>query len=443
MKKEKSLRKWRFPEIESWLSTIGMKAYAKHFRTVTGQDLINFNEHDLQKICKSKSVTKVLYTRLKHIQRSASREEEPECDSSEEEPIQNNASVEKVQQIVETVEITECLNESKEQEQTSPSVIEGNKKEPSEEEIELNKKNVAAVILQCFYRQVKAAYLALQCAQEQYIKVYDLESGRFVYVYNGRFDSYQNKYVVSTLVRTKTLRRKPLNLRHHDLDVTFTTDLAVMRIQLFARYCFTIKRTRAIARRLWKRQSDPVSGRHFYFLPSLNLKQWHKPLIFGKERWNQNDLIEWNYSDVKLFFRRIGLKHHEVFVHMYDLGLDGELLSSLSEIDIIRLNLPDTCRRRIMSLIQSSTKPKDYNIETKRRRNALRQHFKYIDSAVTIQKNVRRFLSMKVQQKWKSIIDHYRGTHALSPTCPWWSQQSKQFMIICDSRKRRKAVVVE
>ena len=141
MKKEKSLRKWKFPEIESWLSTIGMKAYAKHFKTVTGQDLINFNEHDLQKICKSKSVTKVLYKRLKHIQRSASREEEPECDSSEEEPIQNNASVEKVQQIVEAIEINECLNESKEQEQTTPLIIEEKEKEPSEEEIELNKKN--------------------------------------------------------------------------------------------------------------------------------------------------------------------------------------------------------------------------------------------------------------------------------------------------------------
>ncbi|GFH49521.1 hypothetical protein CTEN210_05997 [Chaetoceros tenuissimus] len=420
-----------------------MKAYSKHFRTVSGQDLINFNEHDLQKICKSKSVTKVLYKRLKHIQRSASREKEPECDSSEEEPIQNNASVEKVQQIVEAIEMTECLNESKELEQTPSSVLEVNEKEPSEEEIELNKKNEAAIILQSFHRQVKATYFAFQCVQEQYMKVYDLESGRFVYVYRGRFDLYQNKYVVSTLVRTKTLRRKPYPLRHHDLNVTFTTDLAVMRIQLFARYCFTIKRTRTIARRIWRRQLDPVSGRHFYFLPRLNIKQWHKPLIFGKERWNQNDLIEWDYSDVKLFFRRIGLKHHEVFVHIYELGLDGELLSSLSEIDIIRLNLPDTCRRRIMSLIQSSTRPKDYSIETKRRRNILRQHFKYIDSAVTIQKNVRRFLSVKVQQKWKSIIDHYKGIHALSSKCPWWSQQSKQFMIICDSHKRRKAVVVE
>ena len=124
MKKEKSLRKWKFPEIESWLSTIGMKAYAKHFRTVSGQDLISFNEHDLQKICKSKSVVKVLYKRLTHIQRSASREEESECDSSEEEPIKNSASFEKVQQIVETIEITECLNKSEEQEQTETDVQE-------------------------------------------------------------------------------------------------------------------------------------------------------------------------------------------------------------------------------------------------------------------------------------------------------------------------------
>eukprot|EP00957_Ditylum_brightwellii_P144542 11010539-Ditylum_brightwellii.AAC.1 len=149
---------------------------------------------------------------------------------------------------------------------------------------------------------------------DQYIKVYDLKSGRFMYEYTGFFiDSSGPKQDIGLVRREKSIIGpktlsfvKPVNLYSKDLTPHFTTELAVLRIHLFVRFCLAKERVRTLVRKQYQRILDPVSGQYYYYNCRTGWTSWRKPFLLGNEQWDPSDARLWNIDDVAFYLRRLG-----------------------------------------------------------------------------------------------------------------------------------------
>lgn len=82
-----------------------------------------------------------------------------------------------------------------------------------------------------------------------------------------------------------------------------------MRIQHHWRRFLIRRLLRRMARRQFKRVLDPILGRACYWTRQGDYIR-HEPYIMGGERWYNNDMMQWEVKDIKLFIRRLGLKQY-------------------------------------------------------------------------------------------------------------------------------------
>lgn len=169
----------------------------------------------------------------------------------------------------------------------------------------------ASVRLQSFIRCYSSRILAVKLCHDQYSKLYDLETGKFYYSYNGipsRGDS--NSRVKSILVPSWLSWRKPKTLKqlHQDLPVCFDSNTAILRLQLFCRSLHTRRKVREKVRQEYEECIDPLSGKKQYRLknfPEMLLLD-HKPCLLGNEEWNPDNVLLWDERKVHNYFRSLG-----------------------------------------------------------------------------------------------------------------------------------------
>ena len=300
----------------------------------------------------------------------------------------------------------------------------------------------AAFMIQGIYRCMKAHQGVIGLIQNQYRKVYSLHTGRYMYTHVGIVNAQSGRRVHSKLVEPVTISYKPINLFSKDLKITFTRDLTTMRIQRFARFCNSIKRARALARQLWLRKFDPISGSYFYWFPRLKVKKWSKPKIIGCERWNPMDITKWNEQDGRHYFRKIGLSRHGVHSKLHELGINGELLLSLDMYDVLNLEIPQKIADTILAEIGQDNYF-SHSSETLRRREVLRLHCNLIQCAVTIQKSFRRFLYASKLDRCVNLIQRNRHKQITSNDSCWYTGKNIQFMVVSEGSTKRKTYIIE
>ncbi len=442
MKTTKALKKWNSEDISSWLISIGMKPYIRAFKSnkITGRDLCSFNETDLKTRCKiqARPVRKILFKRLKHIQSMLkSSDDESEDDIVEE--LLSAPSTEK-----------EIVQEKHSQSVEKKAMFAlGNAKAALDETSSQNEKqelkytpDEASFIIQGLWRCMKSHRLVLKMIGLQYRKVYSLRTGRFIYKYVGFIHASLFIRIHSILV-DKTNVSKPINLYSGDIKVSFTKELAIMRIQLFFRHCFALKTARDLARQTWRKIFDPVSGRYFYYHPRLMAKYWKPPRILGSEMWNPMDWTEWTEDDVRLFFRRHGLSRHNILNEIQRFRIDGELLLALDFKDLVSFTIPELTAKKIIKNKTSSNLSSSMHTPSReiiQRRRVLRDHFLFINSAIIIQKKFRRYRSVVKISAFIKFLQRRSNQSQETLKC-WWSGKNLQYMVVSDECKRRKLII--
>lgn len=443
----KPLKTWNSDDISSWLVSIGMKPYVRTFKAnkITGRDLCAIlNENDLKTKCKihARPVRNILYKRLKHIQgRFKSVDGEGSDDDTSEVKALPDEDEQKVavEEEVPPKEITDHVQCQLIEPPVEPAIHE------CQEEAKGLSPDDASFAIQGLFRCMIARRVLDPLIRAQYRKVYSLETGRFVYKYVGSINTSSGIRIFSKLLDPTGSTFKLIHLRGDDIRISFTVELATLRIQLFARYCVSIKKARALSRQLWRRIFDPLSGRYFYYLPSLGgVKSWKKPKILGNERWNPMNLTDWTEDDVRLYFRRLGLVKYGLVREVHRFKINGKLLLSLDQHDLFCFHIPENATHRIMNAINNSPVSKNKaDKDTLRRRNILRTHFHLIASAITIQRYVRGFLYHSKIEAFMRCMK--RCKNQKQETIPhWWSDRNLQFMVVVlEGSKKRKTCVLE
>ena len=444
MKTTKALTKWNSDDISAWLASIGMKPFIRAFKTnkITGRDLCQFNEDDLRTKCKisARPVRKILFKRLKHIQsRLKSNENESDDEKMEETISAPMVETKVVEEKRVPVGGERAVVQKKVKTKTVEVVI-----QDQEEEHPRYTPDEASFIIQGLYRCLKAHQIVVQMIRNQYRKVYSLQTGIYVYKYVGVINQFSCVRVFSDLIDLTTAS-KPINLQSNDLKISFTEELATMRIQLFARYCISMKRARALVRQKWKRIFDPISGRHFYYCPQLKVKCWKKSKILGGESWDPLDIANWTEDDVILYFRRLRLSKHGILNQVQRFGINGQLLQVLDLNDLICFRIPDNIAKQIIS-DRNKNSPAicthGHSRKALRRRKILRFHFHLTNSAIIIQKTFRRYLCVSKMDAFMKSIQRY--SHQKQERIPfWWSHRNLQHMVVSEGYKKRKTYILE
>ncbi len=450
------LKRWKVEDVSSWLRSIGMKAYVPTFRkkNITGKQLKYFTENDLITQCKitARPVRKILFKRLKHLQQIHSSSAGPAgndwSDSSEEE-IEEEEEVTHEEAPKDPVEVQVVCNEPEVDTQPDPPMT-----EMEEEEKPRFTPDEASFAIQGLYRCKKAHQRVVHMIREQYIKVYSLETGRFMYKYIGNIcqldnhnegKDYEPRRRFSKLMKNKyTFHTKPVNLyRGEDLlDITFTPELATMRIQRFTRYYYALKITRALIRKNHRRIFDHINGQYFYYNPRTASKGWCKPKLLGKEPWDPMDMTSWSKDDVHLYFRRLGLRRHAIMGEIDRFDIDGPMLLSLGNSDFDRFQIPNKSLQSILDDLEAmDTHNKDdkndeqetFDPEVLQRRNRLRSHCEFIECAKVIQKCVRRYLYVTKTDAMHRLVQYYQGLEQKRKQQGlehWWSDQALNYLVL-------------
>ncbi len=463
------LKRWKVEDVSSWLTSIGMKAYVPTFRkqNITGKHLKYFTENDLITQCKitARPVRKILFKRLKHLQQIHSSSAGPAgndwSDSSEEEEEEEEETQEEVPE--EPVEPQVVRDEPEVDTQPDPPMP-----EMEEEEKPRFTPDEASFAIQGLYRCKKAHQRVVQMIREQYIKVYSLATGRFMYKYIGKICQSDNhdgeeeeepRRCFSKLMKDMyTFHTKPVNLHRGEdlLDVTFTPELATMRIQKFTRYCYALKVTRALIRKNHRRIFDHINGQFFYYNPRTTNKGWCKPKLLGKEPWDPMDMTSWSKDDVRLYFRRRGLRRHAIMGEIERFDIDGPMLLSLDKNDFDRFQVPEKSLKPMLRDLENmessaqhlhnssddtdcndkkcdSHEQEKFDPEVLERRNRLRSHCEFIRSASLIQKNVRRYLYVKKTEAMHKLVQYYHGLEQKRKhegLEHWWSDQAPNYLVL-------------
>ncbi len=419
----KPLKEWNSKDISHWLASIGMKPYVSTFKNekITGKHLCKFSEDDLRTKCKitARPIRKILFKRLKHVQGRWKGGSDDEIDENEEDCVEKDSRSQKEE---------ETLKEQND---------DCNEKLLSDTDCD-NLKRVltppeAAFKIQSLFQCWRAHQTVVQLIQSQFIKIYSIDTGRYVYKYVGRQKESINgdkHCVLSRLAPSEPLNRKPFNLGSIDLKVHFTKELAICRVQLFARYCFNIKHTRRIARQQWRRIIEPISGKQFFFHPRTGIKSWMKPKVFGRERWDPMDIRLWTLEDVQFYFRKLQLRRFGVLEEVKRHKIDGELLLLLEEGDLSLLGVPDSHMKRVLNDIKRIDQNLlIFDLSLLRRRDRFRGHHQILQAAVIIQRNFRRF---NAEYKFSKLMDALarKKKHCLTQDKIWWSEYRFQMITI-------------
>ena len=391
----------------------------------------------------ARPVRKILFKRLKHIQgrRCNADDDDGSVEAEDVEEIKPKPVVVEKIEGKDTAPVLETIVVVEKEKQVEVPPLEINAEEP-EEQTRCYTPDEASFIIQGLYRCLKAHRNVVKQIQEQYRKVYSLKFGRYVYRYVGRVDSSIGLRVKSKLTQPTMISHKPINLHSKDLDITFTIELAIMRIQLFARYCKAIKYARLLARKYVRRIRDPVSGKYFYYSHRLGMKSWQKPKILGRQRWDPMDFTVWTEDDVHLYFRRLGLSKLGLADLVYRFEINGQLLLALDFDDFVRFSIPESIGKRIISDMDSFAKITKHSAESLRRREIIRLHFHLIQSAITIQKYARGYLYACKVDEFLRLMKRYKSQKEEKLPI-WWSERKLQFMVVSDGHKNRKMHIFE
>lgn len=426
----KPLKQWDSNDISSWLTSIGMKLYISIFKSenITGKQLRKFTEDDLRTKCKitARPIRKILLKRLKHIQgkwKTEDSDDEEEVVEKKEEDEDNNQ---------------DSLLNDLDDDDSHENPIDENKKETIENDgIDDSKRILTAVfIIKSMYQCWKARQIVLSLIENQYIKVYSLQTGRYVYKFIGRdttfTDTGEMYKVFSPLAPTEPLTRKPINLGSADLSIQFTLDLAAARIQLFARYCHTIRRVRSLVRQRWRRMTDTVSGKEFFYHPPSGCKRWTKPKLLGNERWDPMDMRLWTVQDVQFYFHKLrvdtsiirAIEQHKV---------NGSILLLFEGEDLDRLGLPnDELKRIILYDIEhviNRNKPYLFKLNLIRKRDRFRYNYRIVQATIIIQRKIRQFIVKSKFSRLNDILSR-RREESLSQNQIWWSHHRFQLVTV-------------
>ncbi len=410
----KRLKEWNSNDISNWLASIGMKAYITTFKNelITGRHLCKFDEDDLRTKCKitARPIRKILFKRLKHVQGRWKQSGDDESDEEKTIPVKKEPHIPSVEEPAPVEESP--VEETEQPEEDSDVLVQDENREMTPEE--------ATFKIQSLYRCWKGHRIVIRMIQEQYRKRYSIETGRYVYVYvGGRMrksgtttTTTTTTTVLSPLAPDKPLAMKPIHLGPKiDLPIEFTEELAIMRIQLFARYCYIIKQVRRMVRSQWERVLDPVSGKYFYFHQASGIKIWNKPKLLGVERWDPMDMEQWTVEDVQFHFRKMKMGSKQItvlneVVHQYQ--IDGNILLIFNETDLSLLGIPLPQRKRLIQEIESVQRNISFDPEIPRRkRDRFRHNYKILHAAITIQRNFRRYSS---ETKFVKVLDSLKNS---------------------------------
>ena len=419
----KRLKEWNSKDVSDWLVSIGMKAYIQTFSSekISGKQLNKFNEDDLRIKCKitARPIRKILFKRLKHLQLCGDEESDDEEATVATTDSKGND------------ELNLDLNKASDNTLNVDMTIQNQVNESEKELEDANKPmspNEASFKIQSMFHCRQAHKIVVNLIQQQFEKIYSLQTGRYEYKYVGRV-------VHSKIFPVEPLKTKPINLGSLDLPIKANRELAILKIQLFARYAYTLKRVREIIRQQWKKQIDPVSGKYFYFHPRSGSTIWRQPTLLGGERWNPMELKFWTVKDVKLFFRReqIGNTHIMSSINQYE--IDGALLLIFDENDLVWLGITEeSTRHMLLNLMQANNHHIHTDRTVVRKRNWFRQNCLILQSAIIIQRNIRKlstrmnFMKLMYSINNKPQIDNYK----------WWSCSCYEIATVFDGISSEK-----
>lgn len=417
--KNKRLKEWDSKDISQWLASIGMKPYVSTFKSenITGRHLRHFNEDDLRTKCKitARPVRKILFKRLKHVQAQWKNDlGTGDSDEESEEEVKELGQDSPTTVLLEEKEPQDSCDNDKDQ-SSNNDVLDDSKREMTPQE--------AAFKIQSMLQCWKAHQIVLRLIRDQYIKIYSLQTGRYVYKFIGRATACTNSdkcRIFSKLAPSDILDRKPVNLGSTDLSVHFNRELAILRIQLFARYCCTIKVVRGKIRQQWRRIIDPISGKYFFFSPRLGTKSWMKPKLLGRERWDPMEISLWTEKDVQFYFRKLQTGRIGLMKEVERHKIDGPFLLVLEEGDLDRLGIPQVPKKKVLADVDRVKKSVHFEPSLFRKRDCLRGHYRILQAAIMIQRNFRRFITESKFSKLMKVLGK-RKRDLLPQNKVWWS----------------------
>jgi len=188
--------------------------------------------------------------------------------------------------------------------------------------------DVAAFKIQNLFHGRKAHHLVVELLQAQYNKIYDRDTGHFYYFYDGILTPTPTDpaFRVKSLLATPVQWKKPLILFSKDIKIVFTEDLAALRIQFAFRTMKAKQFMRILVRKFFQYCYDPITGKHYYRNTVNGHSMWRKPFSLGREKWDPEDVREWDVDEVVYFFRKLGFKKYGYCDAIKDYSVDGLLL---------------------------------------------------------------------------------------------------------------------
>lgn len=463
----KPLKEWDTHDISQWLQNIGMKPYISTFTSqrITGMQLSSFNEDDLRIKCKitARPIRKILYKRLKHVQgkwkdyydemNASGMCEVDQKESSEKDD--DGHEEEKRQCLSHAVSDEDPLPEDTFNDTTINTSTGEVLNDTDADAKKMKSPEEAAINIQGMYKCWKAHQLVVRLIREQYIKVYSLQSGHYVYQFIGKakeeesseITKMDSNRIISKLGSSGPILKKPFHLGSLDLSIKFTTELAIARIQMFARYCCTIKRVRLMVRKVWKQILDPISGRLFYFNYRTGSKCWTKPKLLGREKWDTMDMRLWTEEDVYFYFRKMKLgslaaDHIRKVLQKHE--IDGPLLLTFDDEDLDRLGIPSKFKNRILCDMKSVPNMMHFcDVSLTRKRERFRNNHKMIQAVIMIQRNFRVHSAKLKLSKWMDVIARYKKGGVAFDKLKWWSNYEFQVISVYDqtSGEREQLII--
>mmetsp|Transcript_10082 Transcript_10082/g.26323 ORF Transcript_10082/g.26323 Transcript_10082/m.26323 type:complete len:523 (-) Transcript_10082:206-1774(-) len=300
----------------------------------------------------------------------------------------------------------------------------------SEELVPLPTPDFAARKIQGMYRTFHALHLVRYRCILSYDKIWSREEQRFYYFNNGTslllhggievpnielvgVDDHGHKWSKPCgLVKIdQVLWDKPKMMGTHDIRPMWTEDVAAMRIQGMWKLHEARAFIRSIVRGAFQQKTDPLSGKHFYYNTHNHHTAWEIPDLLGNERWDPNDIREWEVKDVVIWLRRLHLKKYAKAFQRFD--IDGKLLLALDWDDFVDLGIDKAVDiKRILLQYETKMKKvqKDFFNEYKPapeeivRRERLRKHHKIEHAAIIIQrKYMMRYARERVRRMQQAV----------------------------------------